>query len=70
MSDKKCPNCGACKECGAKPPVVVYPNWVYPYWQYPYTVQPNRPYWGTGYQYTTCGTSANQASGPVTQTIN
>lgn len=48
MSDKKCPNCGACKECGAHPPQVVpmpypvYPQPIYPSspWARPY---PNYP---------------------------
>ena len=50
MSDKKCPNCGACKECGAKPqPVFVYP---FPPQPSPFWTAPYRPY----YQLTSGGT--------------
>lgn len=55
MEKKKCPNCGACQECGSVPqkfvpwpyPVKVFPGNPYPY--PPVTPSPYRPqpYWYT-----------------------
>ena len=60
MSDKKCPNCGACKECGA------HPGYVQPY---PYTYPPSHYYqpWVQRWPYynVTCGTNLTTVSGPA-----
>lgn len=49
MTEKRCPSCGACKECGApkqaQPPFIPYPVPVYPqplWWQSsPQSTSPN-----------------------------
>ena len=60
LNKGKCPSCGACKECGARPqPIIVYPQVPYvpyrpPYDPYPYVQRP--------YPYTTWGGSQSGAS--------
>ena len=70
MSDRKCPDCGACKTCGARPPQIVpYPYPVYPQPYRPYNpwVSPNtapaypRPFWTF-----TSGTAAQPPLGGTT----
>lgn len=69
MSDKKCPNCGRCEECGHVPqPPQIVPM------PYPYPVAPYRPPWPNTWQpqpwisrpYISCGTS-NQLTGMTPQ---
>ena len=65
MAGKKCPNCGACKECGApQPQIVPMPYPVYPYvqpWVTPYTQPwPNR--WTVTYGTNVSMGNTNQSS--------
>jgi hypothetical protein len=64
--DCKCPDCGACKTCGAHPPQIVpMPYPVYPQMQPYRPVQPwpnyPRPYWTN-----TSGNSAQPSVGGTT----
>lgn len=61
---KKCPNCGACQECGHAPipwnPYPVYP-WQQPYYPYgtqPIWISPQPVTWGSGGVYTSGSTSS------------